>query len=252
MFVILSELLLLVQIKSLQCCVCSLWVCDPHSLEARAHLVFYVFINGLKQLVINCRVHSFVGWQVRQEQLRSGPSHHHHLHHPPPLNISLSFFYYLPSQIRAPLRSFLTSPQTRSGQSQIRVRAAGTEPPPSSWLPSSGSVLVPSKPLERRWWSARGHGGREIIRHAAEQKLKKKKEGKVRSRSVPERRSPPTSLNFHQPPHNNMAAPACGTGAPQLEPQIRLARLVWGQPESNRDWWEIWWKQYWYWQNKEK
>lgn len=31
--------------------------------------------------------------------------------------------------------------------------------------------------------------------------------------------------NFHQPPHNNMADPACGTGATQLETQTR-SRLV--------------------------
>lgn len=32
--------------------------------------------------------------------------------------------------------------------------------------------------------------------------------------------------NLHQPPHNNMADPACGTGATQLETRIRPVQLV--------------------------
>lgn len=40
--------------------------------------------------------------------------------------------------------------------------------------------------------------------------------------------------NLRQPPHNNMAAPACGTGATQLEtrpPRLQLLRAGWRDEE---------------------
>lgn len=66
-------------------------------------------------------------------------------------------------------------------------------------------------------------------------KKKKAKKKKVRPWSIPALCSLHfLLLNFHQPPHNNMADPACGTGATQLELQteIRLLQLVWDQPRQ--------------------
>lgn len=65
--------------------------------------------------------------------------------------------------------------------------------------------------------------GRIQLQH--DRDLKKKK--KVGSESVPALcRLHFLLLNLHQPPHNNMADPACGTGATQLETRIRPVQLI--------------------------
>lgn len=80
-----------------------------------------------------------------------------------------------------------------------------------------------------------GQRGWVLHRHDSDFKKKKQRKKKVRPWSIPALCSLHfLLLNFHQPPHNNMADPACGTGATQLELQteIRLLQLVWDQPRQ--------------------
>lgn len=143
------------------------------------------------------------------------------------------FFFYLRKFASLfCLFSFFPPPQLES-QKKIRVTPTGTESPSSSLHPSSGvtvmkcSAEVKSKRSNSFWgWRRQSLLSGGMSPAVACQGLQQK----VGSLSVPALcRLYFLIPNLHQPPHNNMADPACGTGATAHSWRHGSVRCSWSE-----------------------
>lgn len=227
---------------------------------------FTHYIENLQACLCYYWTPNFLCWQPRQASSCASA----HLYLIPllwqrPLFFFSLFIYLLKSESSVGVFSFPplfpSSQISKKQKKNIRVISNGTESPSSPLYASSRvncgqifffffffvklnqsslSVAVLERmagAMEETVIVVRADGSARMSPASAWQWFKKKKQRKkkVRPWSIPALCSLHfLLLNFHQPPHNNMADPACGTGATQLELQteIRLLQLVWDQPRQ--------------------